>query len=73
MTKNFLSWMSAGIGAILASTLSYFMSGNPVTFKSVVTVLGTALLLRAASWVVANFGPKPTTSESASIPPIAYR
>lgn len=59
MTKNFLSWMSAGVGAILASALQYFTAGNVLTLKSVGAFVGTAILLRAASWVVANYGPKP--------------
>ena len=59
MGKQFLSWMAAGIGAILASALQYFTSGHVLTVSSLLTLVGTALLLRAANWVVATFGPKP--------------
>ena len=59
MGAAFLKWMSAGLGAIFASALSYFMSGNVFTVKSALTFIGTALLLRAASWIVSTFGPKP--------------
>lgn len=59
MTKNFLSWMAAGVGAILAAALQYFTSGGELSVKSVAAFVGTALLLRAANWVVSTFGPRP--------------
>jgi hypothetical protein len=59
MGKNFLSWMAAGIGALLASALQYFASGQAVSLKAVAVFIGTGLLVRAANWVVSTFGPKP--------------
>lgn len=56
--KQFLGWMAAGIGGILAAALAQFTSGTPLTAKSALTFLGAAVLVRAANWVVSNLGPK---------------
>lgn len=57
MTKNFLSWISAGLAAIFAAALQYFTSGHELTLKAAGVFVGTALLVRAAQWVIATFGP----------------
>lgn len=59
MTKNFLSWMAAGLGAIVVATYTYFTSGHVITFKAVIGFVASAVLIRAVNWVVANYGPKP--------------
>jgi hypothetical protein len=59
MGKNFLSWMAAGLGALLSSVLQYFTAGNVVTVKSFAVFVGSWALFRAAQWVIANLGPKP--------------
>lgn len=59
MPKQFLSWMAAGLGGILAAALVQFQSGTPLTAKAVLSFVGAALAVRAANWVVAVFGPKP--------------
>lgn len=59
MTKNFLSWMAAGLAGIAVATYTYFTSGHAVSFKAVAGFVVAAILVRAANWVVATLGPKP--------------
>lgn len=59
MGKAFLSWMAAGLGGILVAALGFIQSGGPVTVTTVLTFVGSALLVRAANWIVATLGPQP--------------
>lgn len=59
MGKAFLQWMAAGVGGILAAALAHFTSGAPLTFTTLLTFVGAAVLVRAANWVIAFLGPKP--------------
>ena len=59
MGKAFLQWLSAGLAGIAVATYQYFTSGHAVTVKAVVGFVATALLVRAANWVIATFGPQP--------------
>lgn len=59
MTKNFLSWMASGLAGIAVSVYTYFTSGHELSLKSVLSFVASAVLVRAAQWVVANLGPKP--------------
>lgn len=57
MTKNLLSWMAAGLATILVATLNYVLGNPGIGVKAVLIFVGSALLVRVANWVVANFGP----------------
>lgn len=59
MTKNLLSWMAAGLGGLLTAVYQYLSSGHEVSWKGLLGLVATTLLLRAAQWVVANLGPQP--------------
>ena len=59
MGKQFLSWMAAGLGGILSQVFAMIQVGGGVTVKLVLNAVIVAVLLRAANWVVATFGPKP--------------
>lgn len=59
MSKNFLSWMAAGLAGIAVATYEHFSSGAAVSAKAVIGFVVAALLVRASSWVVATFGSKP--------------
>lgn len=60
MGKAFLQWMAAGLGGIVAAALVYYQSGAVLTVKSVLGFVGAALAVRAANWIIATLGPKPT-------------
>jgi len=57
--KQFLAWLAAGIGGIIAAGVQALQSGGGVNLKAAGTAVLVAVLLRAANWVVATFGPKP--------------
>lgn len=59
MGKSFLSWMAAGLAGIAVAVYTYATTTGGVTVKSIVGFVAAALLVRAANWVVATFGPKP--------------
>lgn len=59
MGKQFLAWLAAGIGGIIAAGVQALQSGGGVNLKAAGTAVLVAVLLRAANWVVATFGPKP--------------
>lgn len=59
MGKSFLSWMAAGLAGIAVAAYTYVTTSGGVTLKSVVGFVAAALLVRAANWAVATFGPKP--------------
>lgn len=59
MGKNFISWMAAGVGGILAAAVQVLTAGGSIDLKAAGTAALTAVLLRAANWVIATFGPKP--------------
>jgi hypothetical protein len=59
MGKQFLSWMAAGLAGIAVAAYQFIQAGGPVTLKAVGGFVLTALIVRAANWVVATFGPKP--------------
>lgn len=59
MGKQFLSWMAAGLAGIAVAAWQHFQAGVPVSAKTVIGFVGAAVLVRAANWVVATFGPKP--------------
>ena len=58
MLKNLLSWLAAGVGGILSQVFALLQGGN-VNLKIVLNAVAIAVLLRAANWVIATFGPKP--------------
>jgi hypothetical protein len=57
--KNFLSWIAAGLGGIIAAGVQALQSGGGVNLKAAGSAVLVALLLRAANWVIATLGPKP--------------
>ena len=57
MTKNFLSWMASGLAGIAVAVYTYFTSGHELSLKAAAGLVVSALLVRAAQWVVANLGP----------------
>lgn len=57
--KELIKWMAAGLAGIALATWQHFQAGTPVSLKLVVAFVASALLVRAANWVVANVGPKP--------------
>jgi hypothetical protein len=59
MGKQLLSWMAAGLAGIAVATYQYFTSGHALTAKALAGFVASALLVRAANWIVANLGPKP--------------
>lgn len=59
MGKAFLSWMAAGLAGIAVAAYQHFTTGAPVNAKAVIGFVAAALLVRAANWIVATFGPKP--------------
>lgn len=59
MTKNLLSWMAAGLAGIVVGTLNYVLAHPGLGFKAVLGFVGSALLVRVANWIVANFAPSP--------------
>lgn len=59
MGKAFVQWMAAGIGGILAAAVQVLTSGGGINLKAAGVALLTAVVLRAANWVVSYFGPKP--------------
>lgn len=60
VAKAFLQWMASGLGGIVAAALVYYQSGAVLTLNSVLSFVGAALAVRAANWVIATLGPKPT-------------
>lgn len=70
MGKQFLSWMAAGLAGIAVAAYQHFAGGVAIDLKAVAGFVAAALLVRAANWVVATFGPKP---EAPAISPQAYR
>lgn len=59
MGKQFLSWMAAGLAGIAVATYEFIEHGTGLTVKTVVSFVLAAILVRAANWAVATFGPKP--------------
>lgn len=57
MTKNLLSWMAAGLAAIVVATVNYVAVHPGLSLKAVALYVATALIVRAANWVIANYGP----------------
>ena len=58
MGKAFLSWMAAGVGGLLSQVFAAIQAGG-ATPKLLLNAAVVAILLRAANWVIATFGPKP--------------
>lgn len=59
MGKQFLSWMAAGLAGIAVAAYEFIEHGGAFTLKSIAGFVAAAVLVRAANWVVATFGPKP--------------
>lgn len=59
MGKQFLAWLAAGVGGIIAAGIQALQSGGGVNLKAAGSAVLVAVLLRAANWVIATFGPKP--------------
>lgn len=59
MGKQFLSWMAAGLAGIAVGAYQFIEAHGAFNMKAVLGFVVSAVLVRAANWVVATFGPKP--------------
>lgn len=59
MLKELAKWMQAGLGGIALAIAEFLQRGGPVTFRSLLTVLVSAALIRLAGWLTLRFGPQP--------------